>query len=162
MANPLDLPPAAAGADAELRPGEIAVKVERGFDGGVHFIGRIETPWRTRAECPHRGDLSGPVCRIEVFAPWSQALAGIESNTHLQVLYWMHRARRDLVKQNPGRSGAIVGTVALRSPVRPNPIASALVALERVEGTSLYVRGLDCLDGTPLVDLKPEKCPRGE
>jgi tRNA (Thr-GGU) A37 N-methylase len=74
----------------------------------------------------------------------------------------MHRARRDLVKQNPGHTGNVVGTFAVRSPVRPNPIASAVVALERVEGASLYVRGLDCLDGTPLVDLKPEVCPRAD
>jgi tRNA-Thr(GGU) m(6)t(6)A37 methyltransferase TsaA len=161
MADPINAPPAAAIDDAELRPGEVAVQVDRGFDDGVYFIGRIGTPWRTHAECPHRGDLAGPVCRIEVFAPWSEALAGIDENTHVQVLYWMHRARRDLVKQNPGRAGNVLGTFAVRSPVRPNPIASAVVALERVDGTSLYVRGLDCLDGTPLVDLKPEVCPRG-
>lgn len=47
---------------------------------------------------------------------------------------------------------------SLRSPVRPNPIGTSLVKFERVEGNSVYVRGLDCLDGTPLVDLKPDRC----
>ena len=163
MADPVNAPPRGnAGDDTELRPGEVATKIERGFDDGVYFIGRIGTPWTSRAECPRRGDLNGPLCRIEVFEPWLEALAGIGENTHLQVLYWMHRARRDLVKQNPGRTGNVVGTFAVRSPVRPNPIASTIVALERVEGASLYVRGLDCLDGTPLIDLKPEACPRAE
>ena len=49
-----------------------------------------------------------------------------------------------------------MGTFALRSPVRPNPIASSLVELVAVDGSSLHVRGLDCVDGTPLLDLKPE------
>jgi tRNA (Thr-GGU) A37 N-methylase len=49
------------------------------------------------------------------------------------------------------------GTFALRSPVRPNPIASSIVQLIAIDGTTLKVRGLDCLDGTPLIDLKPER-----
>jgi tRNA (Thr-GGU) A37 N-methylase len=49
------------------------------------------------------------------------------------------------------------GTFALRSPVRPNPIASSIVELVAIDGTTLRVRGLDCLDGTPLIDLKPQR-----
>ncbi len=48
-----------------------------------------------------------------------------------------------------------IGTFALRSPARPNPLASAIVRLERIEGEVLFVRGFDCRDGTPLIDLKP-------
>lgn len=70
----------------------------------------------------------------------------------------MHEARRDLLTQSP-RGGATLGTFALRSPVRPNPIALSRVRLEGVEGGTLLVRGLDCLDGTPLVDIKPFRCP---
>jgi len=69
----------------------------------------------------------------------------------------MHRARRDLVPQTPLRTGQTTGCFALRSPVRPNPIASAIVELTAIEGTTLHVRGLDCLDGTPLIDLKPDR-----
>ncbi len=54
------------------------------------------------------------------------------------------------------RTGQTTGSFALRSPVRPNPIASSVVALIGVHGTTLQVRGLDCLDGTPLIDLKPD------
>ena len=69
----------------------------------------------------------------------------------------MHDARRDLVLQTPRGSGVLTGTFALRSPVRPNPIASSIVALVERSGTTLKVRGLDCMDGTPLVDLKPDR-----
>jgi tRNA (Thr-GGU) A37 N-methylase len=69
----------------------------------------------------------------------------------------MHEARRDLVLQTPFRTGQTTGSFALRSPVRPNPIASSVVDLVVVSGTILQVRGLDCLDGTPLIDVKPER-----
>jgi tRNA-Thr(GGU) m(6)t(6)A37 methyltransferase TsaA len=144
----------------ELREGEIAVAADAEPRATLYFIGRIATPWKTREECPRRGDLAGPVCRVEVDEPWRAALSGIERHTHLQLLYWMHLSRRDLVLQNPRGEGVTHGTFALRSPLRPNPIASSIVALERVEAGALYVRGLDCLDGTPLLDIKPEHCPK--
>jgi len=111
-------------------------------------------------ECPRQGDLAGPLCRVEVDEPWRAALAGIERHSHLQLLYWMHLARRDLVLQNPRGEGATFGTFALRSPLRPNPVASSLVALEGIEGGTLLVRGLDCVDATPLIDIKPQDCPK--
>ena len=98
---------------------------------------------------------SDAVCRIELDPRWEAALTGIASCTHLLVLYWMDRARRDLVLQAPRHYREPRGTFALRSPVRPNPIAASVVPLLKVEGTRLSVVGLDCLDGTPLLDLKP-------
>lgn len=144
----------------ELRAGEAQVPMPDLADAELYFIGRISTPWKSRDECPRRGDLSGPICRIELDERWRAALAGIERQSHLQVLYWMHLSRRDLVLQNPRGEGVTHGSFALRSPLRPNPIASSIVALERVEGTTLFVRGLDCIDGTPLLDIKPEQCPK--
>src|SRR3546814_5842145 len=70
----------------------------------------------------------------------------------------MHLARRDRVRQSPASDGRTRGTFTLRSPLRPNPIDASIVRLEGVEGTTLLVRGLDCVDGTPLLDVKPERC----
>jgi tRNA-Thr(GGU) m(6)t(6)A37 methyltransferase TsaA len=126
-------------------------------DAGVYFIGRIRTPWPTRRECPRRGDLNGPLCAIELDERWSEALTGIEAPARIQVLYWMHEARRDLVLQTPSGSGVSSGTFALRSPLRPNPIASSVVVVVERSGSVLKVRGLDCMDGTPLIDLKPDR-----
>lgn len=141
----------------ELRPGEVAVALPPQTDAGVYFIGIIRTPWQVRGECPKRGTLDGPVCSIVVDERWRQALTDVAAHPRLQVLYWMHRARRDLVLQTPLRTRLTTGSFALRSPVRPNPIASSVVALVGIEGGTLLVRGLDCLDGTPLIDLKPER-----
>jgi len=149
-------------AESGLRPGEEAVETPLDFHAGLWFVGRIETPWQSRAECPRRGDPeAGPVCRVSVFEPWVAALDGLEDGGRwLQILYFMHEARRDLVRQNPRHEGRLLGTFALRSPVRPNPIASSLVMLVERDGATLHVRGLDCVNGTPLIDIKPERCPR--
>jgi len=73
------------------------------------------------------------------------------------VLYWLHRSRRDLILQSPRNDGATRGVFSLRTPVRPNPIGTSIVTLVGIEGTTLLVRGLDCLDETPLIDIKPER-----
>lgn len=142
----------------DIRAGEVAVSLPEEVSAGLYFIGRIRTPWQTRAECPRRGAPDGPVCGLEIDPRWAEALAGVADCPRLQVLYWMHQARRDLVLQSPRHDGTTRGTFSLRSPVRPNPIASSVVDLVGVEGTTLLVRGLDCLDGTPLLDIKPDRC----
>lgn len=139
----------------DMRPGEIACALPDEFDAGLYFLGRIRTPWKTRGECPHRGAHDGPACRLEIDERWRPALTGLEGREFVQVLYFMHQARRDLVIQAPRGRRGLFGAFALRSPVRPNPIASSVVRLEAVERGALVVRGLDCLDGTPLIDVKP-------
>lgn len=142
----------------DIRPNEIAVSFPEKMDAEIIFIGRIHTPWTDRKDCPRQGRLAGPVCRIEIFEPWTPALQGIEDFKQLEVLYWLDRSRRDLVVQNPAHDDKLRGTFALRSPVRPNPIGTSIVTFEGREGSTVLVRGLDCLNGTPLVDLKPDRC----
>ena len=141
--------------DFGIREGEIAVDLPGAFDASLYFIGRIRTPWRKREDCPKNARESEAICTLEVEERWEQALTGVESCTHLVVLYWMNRSRRDLVLQMPRHYGTGRGTFALRSPARPNPIAMSVVRLMRVDGTKLVVVGLDCLDDTPLLDIKP-------
>jgi len=139
-----------------LRPGEVAVALPERFDAGLYFIGTIRTPWKTRAECPKSPREShGAVCTIELDPRYAAALTGIEAFSHVVVIYFMDRARRDLVTQVPRHLGEPRGTFALRSPVRPNPISLSVAELLAIEGNRLTVAGLDCLDATPLLDLKP-------
>jgi len=140
------------------RAGEIVVEGPVSTDAGITFVGRLRTPWRTREDCPRQGRLDGPVCRIEVFAPWDAALSGLDAYDTVEVLYWLDLSRRDLLVQNPKSDGVLYGAFALRSPVRPNPIGTAMVRLLSLKGPILTVQGLDCVDGTPLVDLKPDRC----
>lgn len=146
--------------DGDMRRGEVAIPASAANDASLTFIGRIRTPWRERRDCPRRGDLNGPLCKIEVDEVWRPALDGLKPGARVQVLYWMDRARRDLVRQSPRSNGASIGTFALRSPVRPNPIAVSEVLVEEARSDGLIVRGLDCIDGTPLLDIKPSICPQ--
>ncbi|HEX2511908.1 MAG TPA: tRNA (N6-threonylcarbamoyladenosine(37)-N6)-methyltransferase TrmO [Xanthobacteraceae bacterium] len=139
----------------EIRPGEQAIDLPAKADAEVYFVGRIRTPWTRRDDCPKNARESDAVCRIEVDPRWAPALKDVETCSHLVVLYWMDKARRDLVLQVPQHYGEQRGTFALRSPARPNPIALSVVRLLKVEGTQLLVQGLDCLDDTPLIDIKP-------
>ena len=144
-------------ANDPLRQGETAIPLPDRADAHLVFIGRIRTPFATRLECPRQGKHDGPICRVEVDAPWHAALAGLQRYGHVEVLYWMHRARRDLITQSPKANGLTTGTFSLRSPLRPNPIATAVCVLVGIEPGALLVRGLDCLDGTPLLDIKPHR-----
>jgi tRNA-Thr(GGU) m(6)t(6)A37 methyltransferase TsaA len=141
----------------EIRRAEVAVAPPPATDAGLVFIGRIHTPWTSRLTCPRQGRVDGPICTIELFEPWIAALDGIEAFERLEVLYWLHESRRDLVRQSPANNGETYGTFALRTPVRPNPIGTSIVSLVSRQGPVLQVRGLDCLDGTPLLDLKPDR-----
>jgi tRNA (adenine37-N6)-methyltransferase len=141
----------------EIRRAEVAAEMPATTDAGLVFIGRIFTPWTSRMETPRQGRADGPVCRIEVFEPWVMALDSISQFERIEVLYWLHLSRRDLVMQSPASDGTSRGTFSLRSPARPNPIGTCIAKLISVEGAVLMVRGLDCLDGTPLLDLKPDR-----
>ena len=143
--------------ESEIRPSEVAVPPPRATDAGLVFIGRIRTPWTSRLQTPRQGRPDGPVCRLELFDPWGAALAGLERYGRAEVIYWLHLSRRDLVLQSPANDGTVHGTFSLRSPVRPNPIGTAIVQMVAIEGATVLVRGLDCLDGTPLLDIKPDR-----
>jgi tRNA-Thr(GGU) m(6)t(6)A37 methyltransferase TsaA len=138
-----------------LREGEIAAALPAAFDASLYYIGRIRTPWRRREECPKNGRETEAVCTIELDPRWAAGLTGLDTVSHVVLLYWMDQARRDLVLQSPRHYAEHRGTFALRSPARPNPIAVSVVRLVGIDGTTLKVIGLDCLDGTPLLDIKP-------
>ena len=142
----------------ELREGEVAVEAPPANDAGLVFIGRILTPWTSRLATPRQGRHDGPICRLEVFDPWVPAIKGVDFYSNLEVIYWLDQSRRDLVLQSPKNNGNTRGTFSLRSPVRPNPIATSIVKFVGIEGNTVLVRGLDCLDGTPLLDIKPDRC----
>ena len=144
--------------EMNIREGEVPVDISPPHDAALYFIGRIRTPWTSRLETPRQGRHDGPICRLEIFEPWVPAIKGVDFYENLEVIYWLHQSRRDLVLQSPKHHGSTRGTFSLRSPVRPNPIATSIVKLVGVEGSTILVRGLDCLDETPLLDIKPDRC----
>ncbi len=118
----------------------------------LHPIGVVRCDVRGRSDMP-RG---GVEATIEVFPQYADALEGIEVNTHLIVIAWLHRAERRTQRVTPQHmGGGERGVFATRSPDRPNPVGIAVARLLSRDGLLLRVRPVDFVDGTPVIDLKP-------
>src|SRR3954468_12150809 len=101
---------------SEIRAGEAAIEMPAAPHAGIVFVGRIGTPWTDRLLCPRQGRQDGPTCRIEVFETWAAALDGIEAYERIEVLYWLHLSRRDILRQSPADDGTVRSAFSLRTP----------------------------------------------
>jgi tRNA-Thr(GGU) m(6)t(6)A37 methyltransferase TsaA len=121
----------------------------------LNSIGHIKTPYLTIEECPNNIDPDGPLCQIVIGNDFKDGLLGLVPGQKILILYWFENTNRGATQQESNSSGAMVGTFALRSPHRPNPIGAAIVTIEKIEKELVFVKGLDCLNGTHLLDIKP-------
>ena len=121
----------------------------------IEPIGEIATPYKTLAECPRNIDPNGPQCDLILNDELRDGLLGLTSGQRILILYWLEHADRSALRQNSRRTGELAGVFALRTPNRPNPIGVAVLAIEKIIDGVITVRGLDCLDGTPLLDINP-------
>jgi tRNA-Thr(GGU) m(6)t(6)A37 methyltransferase TsaA len=146
----------------EERPGELRAPVDPAGltgDATLVFIGRAQTPWQDREACPKNMRVArerGLPAWLEIDPAWRLGLRDLRSGDGIVVITWLDRARRDLIVQVPSNSRP-TGVFALRSPVRPNPIGLhnvRVVAIDHAAGR-IEVEALDCLDGTPVLDIKP-------
>ena len=146
-------------AKTEVREGELAVELPKASNASLYFIGRIRTPWTSREMTPRQGRHDGPVCRLEIFEPWVPALKGVDFYSNLEVIYWLHQSRRDIVLQSPKDNRNTRGAFSLRSPVRPNPIGVSIVRLLALDCAAgrLRLEALDVRDGTPVIDIRSEE-----
>lgn len=118
-------------------------------------IGHIRTPYQSLADCPRNTEADGPECRIVVDPQYADGLFGLDPGSAILLLYWMDKAGFDRLRRPSRKTGEVRGIFALRTPHRPNPIGAATVRIEAIEKNEIIVRGLDCLDRTPLIDIKP-------
>ena len=127
------------------------------MDDKLIFIGEIHTPYKSLEECPHNIDENGPLCSVEVYPEYIKGMVGLQPESNILILYWLNFARRsvDIGYSYMKSNHELCGTFAKRSPHRPNPIGVAKMKIIKIEENKIYVRGLDCLDGTSLLDIKP-------
>jgi tRNA-Thr(GGU) m(6)t(6)A37 methyltransferase TsaA len=120
-------------------------------------IGRVESPLTDRAAAPKQGDEGAPDAWLALNAGVIEGLDGIEAGDEIIVLTWLDRARRDVLSVHPrgDPSRPTQGVFSTRSPDRPNPIGLHRVGVAEIDGNRVLVRGLEALDGTPVLDLKP-------
>jgi len=119
-------------------------------------IGIIHTPFKEQSGTPIQTKFDRESKgTIEIFEEFIEGLEGLEAFSHLILLYHFHKARGYTLKTKPYLEDIPRGVFALRGPRRPNPIGISIVALEKIVGNILYIRNLDILDNTPLLDIKP-------
>ena len=129
-------------------------------------IGVIHTPYKKDEEIPYQAYKSKGTGEIEVFKKYEEGLKDIEGFSHLIIIYYFHRPIKRSIKKEfqldsfgllvkPYLDDIPRGVFATRSPNRPNRIGLSVVELVKRKGNKLKVKGIDVLDGTPLLDIKP-------
>ncbi len=118
-------------------------------------IGVIKSPYKIRTDAPRQGRYSEEISEIIVFEDYLDGLDSVGRHEYLFVLYWQDKAERDKLKVTPPGELEEKGVFSIRSPARPNPIALCLVKVLKIENNSIFVKWLDALDGSPLLDIKP-------
>lgn len=119
------------------------------------IIGTVKSPYKNRGEAPHQGRNLEELSQIIIQPEFEEALEGVEKYHQLFILYWFDRAEAPLLKVVPHGRKKKRGIFSTRAPPRPNPIGLTLVDLVKREGSVLTVRGLEALDGSPVLDIKP-------
>ncbi|HJJ28483.1 MAG TPA: tRNA (N6-threonylcarbamoyladenosine(37)-N6)-methyltransferase TrmO [Methanocorpusculum sp.] len=120
-------------------------------------VGIVRSPFKKMEDAPAMGALTGELSRIEIQEAYAPAITGLHPGDYVYVLCWFDRASRSVLQVHPrgDASRPLAGVFATRSPMRPNPVSLTLARIEKIEGSVLTVSGLEALDATPVLDIKP-------
>ena len=118
-------------------------------------IGFVSSPFKERGDAPRQGYLTDETSVITLKEEYLKATLGLEEGADIFVLCWFDRSDRTLLLGRPSKDVPLKGVFANRSPNRPNPISLTLVKIVKIEDNKVTVVGLEALDGTPVLDIKP-------
>jgi len=121
----------------------------------VKPIGIIHSPFKTKEESPYQSIASNSIGRIEIFEEYEEGLDGIEGFSHIILIFRFHKSEGYSLKVKTPYDENVKGVFATRSPRRPNQLGLSIVRLLIREKNTLFVEGIDAIDGTPLIDIKP-------
>jgi tRNA-Thr(GGU) m(6)t(6)A37 methyltransferase TsaA len=121
-------------------------------------IGYVHSSLKERTGAPRQGWEGAPDARLEIHSAFFECLDGIQAGQDIWILTWLHESRRSVLKVRPrgDMRNPLTGVFATRSPDRPNPIGMHRAKVLSVDGNGwLQVQGLEAIDGTPIIDIKP-------
>ena len=123
----------------------------------LEAIGRVRSSLRGLAEAPKQGDEGAPEATVEIDPRFAAAAADLRAGDEILLVTWLDRADRGVQAVHPRDDSTrpLTGVFSTRSPDRPNPIGLHRVRVLGVDGPRLRVDGLEAVDGTPIVDVKP-------
>jgi tRNA (adenine37-N6)-methyltransferase len=123
---------------------------------GYTKIGIIRTPFKTPAGTPIQPTGAGGIeAKVEVFPEYSEGLADLEGFSHIILLYLFHLSKGFKLKVKPFLDVELRGLFATRAPARPNPVGISVVRLVSIDHAVIYIKDIDVVDQTPLLDIKP-------
>lgn len=127
-------------------------------------VGMVHSPLTRLAEAPRQGDEDAPNAWIAIDPEFSEAARDLQPGDDVLVFTWLHRADRTVLAVHPrdDASRPLTGVFATRSSHRPNPIGLHRVRIIAIQDERLHVSGLEAIDGTPVVDIKPVLDPGHE
>jgi tRNA-Thr(GGU) m(6)t(6)A37 methyltransferase TsaA len=128
----------------------------KSFD--IYPIGRVHSTLKERSGAPRQGWEGAPDARLEIYSPFIEGLDGIEPGQDIWIFTWLHESERSVLKVHPRGDlrNPLTGVFATRSPDRPNPIGLHRAKVLSVDGDRwLQVQGLEAIDDTPIIDIKP-------
>jgi tRNA-Thr(GGU) m(6)t(6)A37 methyltransferase TsaA len=123
-------------------------------------VGVIRSTLKSRRDAPKQGSEGAPDAWLEVHAWAADALHLLAAGDKIVVITWFHRSKRDVLQVHPRSNprNPLTGVFATRSPDRPNPLALHPVTIRSIKGTRLRIGPIEAIDGTPVVDIKPDLC----
>ena len=121
----------------------------------IRPIGVIHSPYEKKEEIPCQGYKHEETGVVEVFPQYAEGLKDVDGFSHLILVYFFHKAEKAKLLAKPFLDDQLKGIFAIRGPSRPNHIGLTVVKLLNIKGNHLNVANIDCLDGTPLLDIKP-------
>lgn len=119
-------------------------------------VGILHSDLKQKANAPKNYTESTIRGRLEIDPKYLEGMDGIQPGQTIVVLFWLHEAKRDLLKVYPrgDKNRGLRGVFSTRSPARPNPIALSELKVLKVQGNMIEVSGVDVIDGTPVLDIK--------
>ena len=123
-------------------------------------VGVIRSTLKSRRDAPKQGSEGAPDAWLEVHAWAADALHLLAAGDKIVVITWFHQSKRDVLQVHPRSNprNPLTGVFATRSPDRPNPLALHPVTIRSIRGTRLRIGPIEAIDGTPVVDIKPDLC----
>lgn len=119
----------------------------------LRIIGIVHSPYKEKSEAPPQG--KNKIAEIEIEPKYKKGLKDLESFSHLHIFYWLHKSKGHNLKVVTPWESTPHGLFSTRSPHRPNPLGYASVKLLNIRNNIIKVRGIDAIEGTPVIDIKP-------
>lgn len=118
-------------------------------------IGTVHSPYRELTDAPIQPRYSDEMGQVEIYPEFADGLSDLGEFSHVWIIFIFHKSGGYELHVKPYLDEEKKGVFACRAPRRPNPIGMSLVRLESIDGNILNIKGLDMLDGTPVLDIKP-------